>query len=107
MVGTTIRFVAALLMMVLVAVVVRTVIWGGPALLYGVRQPSTSSQCAAVRPGMALNELEDLIHSRTWPMQESLTATQFSFGAWDTCQVELNPQTHQVVRAQMFQSPIQ
>lgn len=104
---TIIRFILALLTILTVAVVVRTAIWGGPRMLYELRRPSTSSVCAVVHSGMTLIEVEDLVHSRNWPMQESLSANQFSFGAWDTCKVDLDPQTHKVVRAGMDQSPIQ
>ena len=73
-------------------------------LQYKLRQRSTKSECAAVHSGMMLAELQDLIHSRTWPMEESLSVNQVSFGDWEICQVDIDPRTNSVVRAKMLQA---
>jgi hypothetical protein len=103
---TIIRSVGALLIMLTLAVVVHSLIWGAPALQYKLQLPSTDSECASVHPGMTPTELEEFVHSRGWPTEESLSETEFSFGGSEICQVELDPQTHRAVRAKMFQSPI-
>lgn len=100
-----IRFVAFVLTMFTFAAVVHAVIWGGPMLQYKFWQRSTKSECDAVHLGMTLAELQDRIHSRTWPMEESLSVNQFSFGDWEICQVEIDPRTSNVVRAKMLQAP--
>jgi hypothetical protein len=103
---TIIQSLAALLTTLTLAVVVHSLMWGIPALRYKLNAPSTDSECASVHSGMTQTELEELVHSRTWPMEESLSETEFSFGGGEICQVELDPQTHRAVRAKMFQSPI-
>jgi hypothetical protein len=75
-------------------------------LLYDLRQSSISSECAAVHSGMTFAQVEDLIHSKAWPTEESVTGNQFSFGRWDICQVEFDPSNEKVTRAQMLQGPV-
>lgn len=95
---TALRILAAILIMVVVSFLTRTAMWGGPFLLHKIWQPSIRSQCAAVHAGMSLNDVENIIHSRVWPLQESLTGNQFTFASWEACQVDLDPQT-KIVKA--------
>lgn len=96
------RFLAAAVLTIAVAVIVRVSIWGGPYILYAVRQPSISSQCAAIHAGMAFPEIEVLVHSKEWPTEERISTNQFSFSKWDTCQVDFDSVTGKVAAARMI-----
>jgi hypothetical protein len=100
--GAVVTVFGAVLVTFAAAAVVRTAIWGGPALLYHLRARPISSECAAIRAGMTFDEMEARVHSRTWPTDEFLSANRFSFGRWETCEVELDPNTRNVLRAQML-----
>jgi hypothetical protein len=101
----TVRFVGAFLMTLVLAAFVRFALWGGPALLYAWRRPSISAECAAVRPGMTVAQIEDRIHSKAWPTDESVTSDNFSFGNWEICQVQLDHDTQRAVRTEMVVGP--
>jgi len=90
---TALRILGAILITLIVASLTRTAMWGGPFLVYKVRQPSIRSQCAAVHAGMSLKDVEDMIHSGAWPLQESLDGNQFVFANWEACQVDLDHET--------------
>jgi hypothetical protein len=81
--------------------------WSWPILLYRVRQSSIQSECAAVYAGMTLSEVEELVHSKAWPTEESFSKDVYSFGRWEVCQVEVEPLTKKVKRAQMFHGSVQ
>ncbi len=91
---------------VLIAVAVRTAVWGGPFLLYSARQPSIPSECGAIQNGISLPELERSIHSRGIPMEESITENALSFGRWETCRVELDPVSRKVIRAEIVDTQV-
>jgi hypothetical protein len=102
----TLRASATAIVIAATALIVRTVLWGGPSFLYNLRQPSISSQCGAIHAGMTLNEVETMVHSVASPPDESLTDNHFSFGSRDVCEVDLDPTTKHVTRAWMFQSSV-
>jgi len=88
--------------MILFAVATHFAIWYGPELRHKLLGRSTISKCGEVHAGMTLTELEMLAHSRNLPMEESVSENELSFGDWEICQVELDPRTHDVIRAAMI-----
>ena len=103
--ATTVRFVSALLILIASTVIARTAMWAGPALVYALRAPAIGKECMAIRPGMTFAEMEAFIHSKAWPKEESLANNNFSFGHWTTCNVQLEPATQKVVRAEVVAEP--
>ena len=95
------RVFAAVLVMLATAVIVHAAIWGGPALWYKLRQPSVRSECDAVHSGMTLAELDNLVHAKGAPTDESLVGNHLSFGQWDSCDVELDPSTMKVTQVRV------
>jgi hypothetical protein len=91
---------------VITAVVVRTAMWAGPALRYGVAQPSIRSECAGIHVGMTFSDVDAAIHSRTAPYDEALSINGFDFSRYpETCKVDLDPATHKVVKTEMVDGP--
>lgn len=99
--GSIIRFLAALLLMIMFAIATYVAIWDGPEIEDRLLRTSTVSKCSKVHLGMTRSELEKLAHSRTLPMDEWVSENRFSFGDWDICDVELDPRTHNVIKATM------
>jgi hypothetical protein len=98
-----IRFLAATLLAIMFAIATYVTIWDGPEIRHKLLRTSTISKCGEVHAGMTLTELERVAHSRNLPMDESVSENRFSFGDWESCQVELDPRTHDVIKAAMIQ----
>ena len=88
-----------------VATVLHIAMWSGPSLLYKIRQPSTRSECSAIHADMHLSDVERLIHSRGWPSEESITESQFTFGSWEVCMVQIDPAAKTVLGVQLQEEP--
>jgi hypothetical protein len=85
--------------MIIFAVATHLAIWDGPEIRHKLLGRSTILKCGEVHAGMTRRELEVIAHSRNLPMEESVSENLFSFGDWEICQVELDPQTHNVRKA--------
>lgn len=98
-------FVAALLGLI-TAITVRTSMWAGPALYYRATRPSIRSECAAIRAGMTFSDVDTVIQSGTSPLDESLSTGGFAFSSYrETCQVDLDPATHKVLKTEIVDGP--
>lgn len=81
--------------------IARTIITLGPSLIYEIRQPSVSSQCKAIQPGMKVEDVITYIHRDGAPLEEALGLNQLSFGGWHQCHVDLDSDGR-VIRARML-----
>jgi hypothetical protein len=86
-----------------VAIAVRTIMWEGPLFSYRITRPSIRSECANIRAGMTWSDLDRIVHSKSSPGDESLDPQGLNFSSDQMCQVDLDPATHQVLRARLLE----
>jgi hypothetical protein len=93
--------------LLVVAFVVRALALTVPSSYFVISRSSIKKKCASIRPGMSAAEIDGVIHSGAWPFQEELGPDKISFMTWETCEIDLAPDTHRAIRAVFQGSGIQ
>lgn len=102
-------FVAAVLFVAfsfLTMVLAQIEIAGWAKQAYYSQNPSTEDECKQIQTGMDIPQVLGVINRKAEPLEETLKPDSFTF--WREtrkCVVDLDPNTHRVVRAHLEDTP--
>jgi hypothetical protein len=91
----------------LTAIVTRTIIAKWPRIAYYSQKPSTENECKQIHAGMDLPQVLGVINRKAEPFEEVLKPDRFAFWreGYNSCVVELDPNTQRVARTHLEESP--